>query len=327
MSTGSAEAGIVLYTMMTPLPEVDTEREPPEWITVFPELGAFTCRDGRKFTVDAEALIAVFIADGVELPIDINHATDWAMGERADAVAWIKELRVHNAQLQARVEWLAEGKALLAAKSYKYQSPSFYQDKGNVTRLKGVSLVNSPAIANQPALASAAHHPNPEPTPMKSIALALGLVEAASEVECLTALKDRLTNSVSKQLHDETLAQLSATSTELADIKKANRDEKVDRLVEEALSAKKITPAEKDHYVALCSTDDGLVAVEKLLDAKTPLLAGSGISGRSQPEDDVAMDDPVKLAQLAAELQDKEAAAGRTISLAQAMTRVTEQRG
>lgn len=324
----AAEAGVALYTLTTQLPQVDASGEPPEWITVFSQLGQIMTRDGRTFEVDGQKLMSVFADDGIDLPIDINHSTSWAMGDNARASGWVKELRVDGSRLDARVEWLEEGKSLLRAKQYKYLSPAFYHnDLGQVSRLMAVSMVNSPALARQPALASAGRSSISTEKQMKSFAKALGLADGANEAECLSALNERLAGSVSKKVHDEALSQLSAASTELAEIKSKARAEKVDGLIEAALSAKKILPAEKDHYLALCSTDDGLASVEKLLDAKMPLLSGSGLDQKPQPEGGDSEKDPVKLAELAAKLQDDEAKAGRVISMAQAMTRVTEQRG
>jgi len=315
-------AGVALHALTAALPK---QGEAPEWITIFPQLGRFKTRDGRTFTVDAATLMAVFVEDGIDLPVDINHATDGAqfLGTRSDAVGWIVELRIVDGALQGRVDWLDEGRELLSSRKYRYISPSFYRDdENNATRLKAAALVTAPAIARQPALASASS-PEPSEFSMKSIAAALGLNEGADEASCLSALNSRLTGSVSKEIHEQALTQLSAATTELAGIKDKVRAGKVESLISEALSAKKITPAEKDHFVALCASDEGLASVEKLFAAKTPLLPASGLDDKDPPGgSDADASDPVKLAELAAEMQDKEALAGRRISMAEAMTRV-----
>ncbi|TDX60774.1 Mu-like prophage I protein [Methylosinus sp. sav-2] len=144
------------FSVVAPLPE--SAAEPPEWITIFPALGDVKTRDNRSYSVDGAALIRAFEASKLDIPIDINHATDnaAARGERSDAVGWISGLRIEGGALQGKVEWLDEGRNLLAKRAYRYVSPSFmHTPDGRATWVKAVSLVNAPALANQPALAAA----------------------------------------------------------------------------------------------------------------------------------------------------------------------------
>jgi len=148
------EAGSISGVVTNELPEGG----PPVWITIFPKLGMISTRDGRSFQVDAGRLIRTFQEDGIAVPIDINHQTDTAMatGGRCDAIGWIEQLRVNAGKLEARVEWLDEGKTLINERRYRYTSPSFYHSPDRLaTRLKAVALVTAPALANQIALASA----------------------------------------------------------------------------------------------------------------------------------------------------------------------------
>jgi phage I-like protein len=309
---------IALHAIASALPK---DGSAPEWLVVFPALGKIDTRDGRTFDVDGETLLAAFRQDGIDLPLDVMHQTDTALasGGRADAVGWIDELRIRAGALEAHVVWNDEGKALLAAKKYRFTSPSFFHDSAKrVTRLKAIALVTSPALANQPALA--ASHQQSEP-PMKTIATALGLSEDANETSCLSALQARLANSIPKDVHEATLATLAAARGELDGIKTAARKEKVDVLIEGALKAKKILPAEKDHYAALCASDAGFDTVAKLLGGKTELLAASGLDARRAPEGDTGM----SAVQLAAEAN-KLVASGAAVCIADAMTMVTSRK-
>ena len=158
---------------------------------------------------------------------------------------------------------------------------------------------------------------------MKTIAVALGLAEDANEASCLASLNTRLQTSVAKDVHDATLAQLQATSTELTTLKAAGREKRVTDLIEGALTAKKILPAEKEHFTALCSTDAGIETVEKLFAAKTPVLTGSDLDQR-QAGDGQGEQDPVKLAAAAAVYQKKMADAGMVIAFSDAVMAVKE---
>lgn len=277
--TEKPQAQFAIHALAAALPE--TGAAPPEWITIFPKLGEIVTRDSRRFIVDGEQLMTRFAADGIDIPIDVNHATDSAAwsGGRSDAVGWISQLRVELGALRGKVEWLDEGKALLEAKKYRFVSPSFHHTPdGRTEWLKAVALVTAPALGQQTALAAASLAKEP---PMKEIATALGLAAEASLDAMLSALSS---NFVPKATHDEALSKLTAATTELAQIKDAARKAQVDAMIDGAVKEKKILPAQKDHYATLCATDAGLESVKALLAATAPLLGGSGLSDKKAPE-------------------------------------------
>jgi phage I-like protein len=128
----------------------------PEWVKVTPR-GSVVTRDGRSYRFDPEKLLARFAADGVDIPVDLDHAISrkTTFGERADAVGWVKELHSRADGLYARVEWLKEGLDALAARTHRFISPTFrHDDSGSATWLHSVALVAAPALA-MPALAAA----------------------------------------------------------------------------------------------------------------------------------------------------------------------------
>lgn len=249
----------------------------PLWIKISPR-GRFTTRDGRSFEVDPEALAARFVAEGVDLPVDVDHSTvrKAIFGDAAPAIGWIKELAAKPDGLHARVEWLEAGTALLAARTHRYVSPSFKADeKGNVSWIHSAGLVAAPALS-MPAVASADPSHHQEPIMLKKIAQALGLAETADETTCLSAIAV-FSQRVDKAVHDQTLQTLSTTTAELTTIKADTRNKKVVDLLEGALKAKKMVPAQRAHFENLCATDDGLASVEALLASTAPGLAASGL--------------------------------------------------
>lgn len=315
----AATASLASGSVLAALPAGDA-KAPPEWITIFPQLGHVVCRDGREYQVDGATLTAAFAADAIELPIDISHATDVKApkGERADAMGWVKELKLEGASLLGRVEWTPEGAQLIADKKYRYTSPSFWHEANRATALRAVSLVNSPALGNQPALAAAQ---TDQENPMKTIATALGLSADANEAACLASLNERLQGSVPKAVHEAVAAELKTATAQLAAIQKTARDAKVETLIEGALKAKRLLPAEKDHFVALCATDEGFASVEKLIAARGAVLPASGLDERKAPQGP----DQRTAAQLAAEagkLVADARARGETLSIADAVTQI-----
>jgi phage I-like protein len=267
--------------------------EPPKRVMLFSAGGTIRTRDGRSYRIDLAKLAARFAADGVKIPIDINHATEILapQGKRADPVGWITAVEIEGVALLGSVEWIDPSGAIALLRAYPYVSPAFPAPKGEAEWLKSVALVASPALGNQPALA-AADPDQPQEIPMKTVFAALGLAETASEAECLAAVITLKTKSdpattVAKAIHDETVAKLAAATAELTKTRDETRKGKVDAVIEGALKAKKILPAQKDHYVSLCATDEGLAAVEALLAASPELLAASGLGDKPVPDADV----------------------------------------
>ena len=121
---------------------------------------------------------------------------------------------------------------------------------------------------------------------LKAIALALGLTEDASEQSCLSALTS-LKSRIDPAIHAEALQKVTTLSAELETIRKGEHQAKVDALIEGALKDKKIVPAQRDHYAALCATPEGLTQVTALLGTVTSVLAASNLDEK-RPGDQVA---------------------------------------
>lgn len=228
----------------------------PEWIKVAPR-GRFTARDGRVFEVSPETLIERFNADGISIPVDINHATirKAATGDESPAYGWIEELQARDDGLYGRVKWLDRGRSILAEKSHPFLSPAFgsADSKGRATWLHSVALVATPAVA-MPALASA--QPNEEETTAmgnKKIAEALGLPTDTAEEDILAAI------AAIKAKANGTAALVdgaqSAMKTLSAEVGKA-RTERIERRVDEAIRAGTATPALRDFCLTLANLDE-----------------------------------------------------------------------
>lgn len=276
-----AMTGLTVLDAYLADPAAAATKTGPEWIKVAPR-GKFTARDGRVFDVDPELLASRFTADAVDLPVDIDHATvkKAMFGESAPAVGWISKLEARPDGLYGKVEWLDEGLRVLSARTHRYVSPTLkHDDKGKAYWLHSAALVAAPA-ASMPAVASAdltkTLSSSQEPKMLKAIAAALGLTEDASEQSCLSALA-QLKSRIDPAVHQEALNKVQTLSTELDTIRKADHQAKVDALIEGALKDKKIAPAQRDQYAALCATADGLAQVTALLGTMTSVLSASGL--------------------------------------------------
>lgn len=152
---------------------------------------------------------------------------------------------------------------------------------------------------------------------MKGIATAVGLQEGASEAAILSALS---AGFIKKDVHEQTLAQLSTATTKLAAIEKANHEAEVERTLEEALKARKMLPAQKATFVAMAATVDGLKQVKALLaaTAEGSFAAPSGLEGRDADKGGAREKDAATLAAEASKL-----AAERGIPFPDAMSIVS----
>ncbi|WP_319775500.1 phage protease [Breoghania sp.] len=303
------------------------EASDPEWIKVTPR-GPATCRDGRQFLFDPERLVSAFKRDGIDIPVDLDHAIAirGPVGEVVEAVGWVDEVEARDDGTYAHVAWLDAGRSVLKARTHRFISPTFHADKAGIaTWLHSIALVAAPALA-LPAVASAkgSTAPQPQEHRMKSLATALGLAEGADEAACLSALTNLKASTVTKAVHDEALSRLAAANDELTSLKAAVRSKEIDAVIEGALTAKKIVPAQREQYAALCATDEGLAHVRKLLDATPAALAASGLDEKGEPG--TGEIDPVTLAAAARAYQHDQRSKGVEVSIIDAVNHVKEKR-
>lgn len=129
------------------LPDTGTA---PEWVHLLPA-GAFRGRDGRgPYTVDAAAVARDSLQAGDKLPLDENHATDFALktGQPSPARGWIVEMQARADGVWGRVEWTTDGGAMVSGHAYRGLSPVFTHEErgGRVLRILRASLTNAPNL-------------------------------------------------------------------------------------------------------------------------------------------------------------------------------------
>lgn len=237
----------------------------PDWLPMLP-IGSFSGRDGRSWiTNEPEAVIAASLQYN-KLPFDMEHATELKgpQGDPAPAYGWITDLKIDGDQIWARVEWTPEGAALIQGKKYLYYSPAFhFTADGLVTKLSSVGLTNKPNLF-VPAL-------NSENTDMKlpeQIAAALGLgadatiesgvtaiqgLKTAEQVALNSAQNPDLTSWVPKETHQLALNRAETAETAL----KAINEKGAEAMVDAAIAAGKVAPANRTMYLAICRTEEG----------------------------------------------------------------------
>jgi len=125
----------------------------PEWVELIPA-GEVVGRDGRRWTNhNPSAIIQAFESGGMDLPVDLEHATELkaSKGEAAPAVGWVKALKAKEGAIWGRVLWNETGRRLIVSRQYRYLSPVILYEKnsGGIAGLTSVALTNRPNLRLQ----------------------------------------------------------------------------------------------------------------------------------------------------------------------------------
>lgn len=256
-----------LLALCFELPDLEDASQPlPEWLPMIPA-GIFTGRDGRSWINNNPDAVVSASFRYPKLPFDAEHSTELLgpKGEEAPAYAWIDALRVNaDGSIDGHIEWTPDGEVLVRGKKYRYYSPAFFNTAdAQVTRLSSAGLTNKPNLF-LPALNSENH----EMTVPVQIVTVLGLTATASVEDVVTGIqqiKDRETVALnraenpdlSKFIPVET-HQLALNRAETAEGRLKDLDDKTAAdMVDGAVTAGKVAPANRDMYLALCRTEDG----------------------------------------------------------------------
>lgn len=270
--------------------DVSRGQQIPQWIELIPA-GTFTGRDGRQWrNENPQGILAAFQANEGALPFDIEHSSEHKApkGEPAPAQGWVEELQERDGAIWGRVEWNDGGTELIANRQYRYYSPVFYytKDSRDVLALKSVALTNQPNMVFK----ALNQHSTPHPTEggpdmdLTKIALALGLVAAATESDILEAVNTLKTEKqtalnqaqspdadkfVPMATHEIAVNRADAAEAKLAEQAKAALAAEIETAVNAARDAGKIAPSDVEYYTAMCTTDGGLEKF-KAFAASTP---------------------------------------------------------
>jgi phage I-like protein len=293
-----------------------------KWVQLFPGGTEIKALDGRVWSNPDPA--AVIAASKVPVPIDYDHGSERPTAETQNtrAAGWIEQYSAHGPSgesgIWARVEWTPEGGKAVAAKEYRFISPTFTHTKdGNViVKILRAALINVPALEMK-ALASAQQE---TPLDVKKIAAALGLPDTATIEDCVNAIASLRTGNTAMTGQLKTVATAAgltadkigdnevaavcaklktpakdgekisaAAQTQIDELNKtvatltARLDGKDARAeVDIAIAAGKITPAQKDWAIGYCSRDPE--GFKTFIGASPTILA----SGRVAPAGGVA---------------------------------------
>lgn len=272
----------------------------PSRLMLVPAGSQVSGRDGRSWSKpDPQIILDFFTANGVDIPVDIEHSTHKKapQGDAAPAMAWVKSLDVDsNGAIWGAIEWNHEGSELVSKKSYRYYSPAYaiHSATGTIVGIKSIGLTNAPNL-HVPAL----NHQQQKGVTMNIATLlaALGLTSTATFDDALNSIakmKGDLTlalNSaasppldrfVPRADHDLVLNRATTAEGKLAEQAKSTLETAINSEIETAITAGKITPATKDYHVAQCHQEGGLERFKQFV-AAAPVVAGDSNLDKKVP--------------------------------------------
>jgi phage I-like protein len=246
--------------------------------------GIVESRSGT-FVVDresADAVLASFDEQGVELPVDYEHQTlggSFASPTgQAPAAGWIRRLEVVEGEgIFGHVSWTASAAQQLAAREYRYVSPVALVRKSDrkLVALHSAALTNKPAIVGMQPIVNR----------QKSV--------ASEENETMEEKLEVLRGVLGLDASAEVETVLVAATERLDTLSGAVARREAEDLVAGATEAGKLTASQRAWAVALAMKDQ---AEFEAWEASAPVVV---TTGRTDPPDDGQRGDRTRQAVIA----------------------------
>lgn len=270
----------------------------------------------RLDAASAARLIARMSAKANPLVIDYEHQTlnKEKNGQPAPAAGWFVgsalEWRDGEGLFALNPDWKARAIEYIAAGEYKFISPVFEYDlaTGEVLDIQMAALTNRAGLEGMAAVALTALNDLPTkeasmPELLKKLLAALGLAETASEADALSALDvlqkkadqcDAKTAEVAAMTAQKPnpaefapVAAMQALQTQVAALTADLNGGKVAKVVDDALAAGKLHPAQKEwaidlgrsNFSALTSFVEKTPAIAPLVGTQTGGTPPAGAGG------------------------------------------------
>lgn len=298
---------------------------PPAEMMLIPPGQRSTGRDGRAWNNrDPAGIIRFFKARALDIPVDIEHATELKgpKGEAAPAMAWVKSLEARqDGSVWGTMEWTPKGAEMVMNREYRYYSPAIIFDKNtmNILGIKSVGLTNTPNFA-VPALNRADNPQGGTPMELEQLLASLGLPAGTTFAAALNhiakmksdhaialnqAQNPSLDLFVPRAEYATALNRATEAEAELTSIKTAAVEVAINTEIDSALAAGKITPATRDYYVAQCRQEGGLDRFKDFVKVAPAIATDTGLDGRKL-QDGVALNAEEKALCLAMNISEED---------------------
>ncbi|OEU65812.1 MAG: hypothetical protein BA863_08975 [Desulfovibrio sp. S3730MH75] len=291
----------------------------PEWIELLPSGDSVLGRDGRHWKHNPQGLLNAFEMDPKPIPVDYEHATEvkGPNGDPAPAVGWIEGLEVRDGgSVWGRVDWTEEGRRAVEAKEYRFISPVFSYSKTTqqILQVCSVGLTNMPNL-HLTALnrdETITHENNSEDNvDVVKLCKSLGLAEDSTEevvLNAIQALKDDIVKAKNKQElpdiskyvpraeYDSMSGRAVNAEQKIKELTDAEGEVAINREVDAAVVAGKITPASKDYFLASCRAEGGLAAFREFVKGAPEIVSKAGDDKKPAADGDGVLSDEERAA-------------------------------
>ncbi|MBI5815895.1 MAG: hypothetical protein HZB29_09830 [Nitrospinae bacterium] len=269
-----------------------------------------------------ERMLAAMSADGRDVCVDYLHNSIKSDDpQKAIAAGWVlwNTAKITPAGLTATIKWNDDAATLIRDKKYRFLSPVFMANGGVITKLVNLGLTNNPNIPAMPPLSNQTQFSTQQEKPkMKDLLKKLGLAETATEADAIAAVEKLQANSAGSagllarlQVNDFTAAtarltellappaynpaDVSAMQARITAMESAEKQRGAELLVNDALAAGKLTPAQKAWALGYAAENPegfrGYIANAQVI---VP-LAASGADGKKVAANAGVVTDEVKL--------------------------------
>lgn len=253
-----------------------TDAKPPAWIQLMPIGPIVEARDGRTFQVTD----VLKVAAKTELPlvVDWDHESEWG---KTRAAGWIEELRIQDGDgemprpgVWGRTTWTPEGKSDVGARAYRFLSPVLIleSESRDAQQIVSVALTNRPALRmhgldsfrerlsqTYGPLADATGDTMDAKT-VSAIKSAFGLKPEADDAAIMQAATHATTeagtlrevNGVLKAQLSEAQGKVATLEGKLAEQTKVEFAAQVERVLAQAATDGKVTPASATKWREFC---------------------------------------------------------------------------
>jgi len=119
-----------------------------DWVPIL-KTGYVPSKEKEFTDEDLQNILKAFadktMGENIETPIVLTHLGN-------EAVGWIKDLKLENGYIYAKIEWNEEGKKIIEKKSYRYLSPEIIHNVEGQNKNVYPSVLFRVALTNTPAL-------------------------------------------------------------------------------------------------------------------------------------------------------------------------------
>lgn len=283
--------------------ELGKDNTPPEWVRLIPP-GTFSLNDGRGpfHNRQPDQVVASTLTwlGGRDAGADYDHATEYTeqTGQAAIASGWVKDWRVRDGAVEARVEWTALAAQRIRDREYRYLSPVFDASKstGEVLRIQRFALTNKPSINDLPAIAaSQAKKKENDLDLLTLIASALGMPGATAEAviafattlkknqdaiiassglkadasadTIIAALRDKPDAGkwIAAAEHQRITGELTTVTAARDELQKKLAQGEIDAVIAQAMKDGKVVKSGKDYWEKVCAAAGSAAPLQEYL--------------------------------------------------------------